>query len=106
VEKLPNSRAGNHVAAQLLRAGTSPLPNHGEAQAAESRKDFAHQLKIYRKELRELRRWLRLIHRVPLLKPALVEPLLQETEELIRIFSPQHSDGEERGKHGGISFQR
>ena len=36
VEKLPGSRAGNHVAAQLLRSGTSPLPNHGEAQAAES----------------------------------------------------------------------
>jgi four helix bundle protein len=45
-----------------------------------------HQLKICHKELRESRRWLRLIQRVPLLKPALVEPLLQETEELIRIF--------------------
>jgi hypothetical protein len=36
VERLPNTRAGNHVAGQLLRSGTSPLPNHGEAQAAES----------------------------------------------------------------------
>ena len=86
VELLPNSRAGNHVAGQLLRAGTSPLPNHGEAQAAESRNDFVHKLKICHKELRESRRWLRLIQRVPLLQPALVEPLLQETEELIRIF--------------------
>ena len=34
VEKLPGTRAGNHVAGQLLRSGTSPLPNHGEAQAA------------------------------------------------------------------------
>jgi four helix bundle protein len=39
VEKLPNTRAGNHVAGQLLRSGTSPYPNHGEAQAAESQKD-------------------------------------------------------------------
>src|ERR1017187_3957183 len=38
VERLPNPRAGNHVASQLLRSGTSPLPNHGEAQAAESAK--------------------------------------------------------------------
>ena len=38
VERLPNTRAGNHVAGQLLRSGTSPLPNHGEAQAAESAK--------------------------------------------------------------------
>src|ERR1035441_6899263 len=34
VERLPNTRAGNHVAGQLLRSGTSPLPNHREAQAA------------------------------------------------------------------------
>jgi four helix bundle protein len=83
VEQLPDSRAGNHVAGQRLRCGTSALPNHGEAQAAESRKDFIHKLKICHKELRESRRWLRLIQRVPLLKSALVE----ETEELIRIFA-------------------
>ena len=86
VETLPDTRAGNHVAGQLLRSGTSPLPNHAEAQAAESRKDFVHKLKICHKELRESRRWLRLIQRVPLLKPVLVEPLLVETEELVRIF--------------------
>ena len=53
VERLPNTRAGNHVAGQLLRSGTSPLPNHGEAQAAESANDFVHKLKICLKELRE-----------------------------------------------------
>ena len=31
VEQLPNTRTGNHVAGQLLRSGTSPYPNHGEA---------------------------------------------------------------------------
>ena len=87
VEKLPDTRTGNHVAGQLLRSGTSALPNHAEAQAAESRKDFVHKLKICHKELRESRRWLRLIQRVPLLKAPAVEPLVQETEELIRIFS-------------------
>src|SRR6266487_6779234 len=84
VERLPNTRAGNHIAGQLLRSGTSPLPNHGEAQAAESRRDFVHKLKICHKELREARRWLRLIQRVPLLKPGLVQALTDETEELIR----------------------
>jgi four helix bundle protein len=53
VEQLPNTRAGNHVAGQLLRSGTSPYPNHGEAQAAESPKDFIHKLRISLKELRE-----------------------------------------------------
>jgi four helix bundle protein len=86
VERLPATRAGNHVASQLLRSGTSPLPNHGEAQAAESPKDFVHKLKVCLKELRESYRWLRLIQRVPLLQPKLVDPLVLETDELIRIF--------------------
>ena len=86
-ERLPPGRTGNHVAGQLLRCGTSPLPNHGEAQAAESRADFIHKLKICLKELREVSRWLRLIQRVPLLKPLSdVDVLLAETRELIRIF--------------------
>ena len=87
VERLPNTKAGNHVAGQLLRSGTSPYPNHGEAQAAESQKDFIHKLRIALKELREAQRWLTLIQRVPLIqKPELLEDVLLETEELIKIF--------------------
>ena len=87
VEMLPNSRTGNHVAGQLLKAGTSPYPNHGEAQAAESAKDFIHKLRISLKELRETQRWLKLIQRVPLVKETLLlNDVMNETEELIRIF--------------------
>ena len=86
VEKLPNTRAANHLAGQLLRSGTSALPNHGEAQAAESTNDFIHKLKVCLKELRESYRWLRLVQTVPLLPPERVTPLVQETDELIRIF--------------------
>ena len=87
VELLPRTRAGNHVAGQLLRAGTSPLPNHGEAQAAESANDFVHKMSICLKELRESERWLLLIRRVPHIKAIpKVDSLLQETDELIRIF--------------------
>jgi four helix bundle protein len=92
VEKLPRTRASNHVAGQLLRSGTSPLPNHGEAESAESAADFVHKLKIYLKESRETRRWLRLVMRVPLLTDTgQIEPVLQETNELIRIFCYEHS---------------
>jgi four helix bundle protein len=88
VEILPQTRAGNHVASQLLRSGTSPLPNHGEAQAAESRNDFIHKLSICLKELKESRRWLRLTTRVPLVdSPNPINSALVETEELIRIFA-------------------
>ena len=86
-ERLPNTRAANHVGGQLLRSGTSPLFNHGEAQAAESPKDFVHKMKVCLKELRESERALRLVAKVPLTEDsAEVKALLQETDELIRIF--------------------
>jgi four helix bundle protein len=47
------TKAGNHISGQLLRSGTSPALNYGEAQASESRKDFIHKFKIILKELRE-----------------------------------------------------
>ena len=87
VEQLFKTRTGNHVAGQLLRSGTSPYPNHGEAQAAESNRDFIHKIRISLKELRETQRWLKLIQRVPLTKnPDSLSELLRETEELIKIF--------------------
>jgi four helix bundle protein len=87
VDALLEKRSANHIGGQLLRSGTSALPNNGEAQAAESLDDFIHKLKVCLKELVESLRWLKLIHRVPLVdKPAKVEPLLKETDELCRIF--------------------
>jgi four helix bundle protein len=86
-EKLPNSRSGNHIAGQILRSGTSPFPNHGEAESAESRDDFIHKLKICLKELRETRRWARLIQRKGWAKnEATLLFVLSESDELIRIF--------------------
>jgi four helix bundle protein len=77
VEQLPNTRTGNHVAGQLLRSGTSPYPNHGEAQASESPRDFIHKLRISLKELRETQRWIKLIHRLPLIEnPELLNDIL------------------------------
>ncbi|MBI2517831.1 MAG: four helix bundle protein [Opitutae bacterium] len=96
-ETMRRTQAGIHVAAQLLRSGTSALPNHGEAQAAESAADFVHKLSICLKELRETRRWLRLAQRVPLVKTdSSVDPLLRETEELIRIFYRSISTAKKR----------
>jgi four helix bundle protein len=86
VDALPNTRAGNHVAGQLLRSGTSPYGNHGEVEAAESRKDFVHKLKVCLKELKETRRWLRLIQKSKMLPEKSLIPILAESEELIRIF--------------------
>ena len=53
VDMLPASIAGKHLAGQLIRSGTSPALNYGEAGGAESRKDFIHKNKVVLKKLRE-----------------------------------------------------
>jgi len=86
-EALPNTRIGNHVAGQLVRSGTSPASNYGEARSAESRKDFIHKMKVGLKELRETEVWLQLILRKPLIEPAdKLTPLITECNELISII--------------------
>ncbi len=86
-ESLPKTRVANHIAGQLIRCGTSPAPNYGEAQSAESRADFIHKMKVCLKELRETRVWLLMIVRAKLIKPvSKFDSLIQENNELISIF--------------------
>src|SRR6266403_1953423 len=66
--RLPKSPAGKHIAGQILRLGTSPAPNFGEARGAESHADFVHKLRIVLKELNETSIWLRIIERSEILK--------------------------------------
>ena len=86
IEALPSSRVCNHIAGQLLRAGTSPAPNYGEAQSAESRKDFIHKMKIALKELRETMIWLRIIEQKALCDPKKLTGIIGECDQLIAIF--------------------
>ncbi len=87
IETLPNTRAGNHVAGQLVRCGTSPAPNYGEAQSAESRSDFIHKIRIVLKELRETNVWLQIICRRRMTRSAdQTKSLIPECNELISIF--------------------
>ena len=66
VNETPSSKAGNHLAGQLVRSGTSIALNYGEAQSAESKKDFIHKMKVILKELRETFICLKIIHRAKL----------------------------------------
>ena len=84
---MPKTKVGKHVGWQLLRSGTSPAPNYGEAQGAESRSDFIHKMKICLKELRETRVWLKIIAKTKLIKPELkLKLIVEENDQLISIF--------------------
>ena len=84
---LPQTSAGRHISGQILRSGTSPAPNYGEARGAESHADFVHKLRIVLKELNETSIWLRIIERNELIKSQLLSDIIQETGELCRIFA-------------------
>ncbi len=86
VESLPNTRAGNHIAGQLVRSGTSPAPNYAESRGAESRRDFLHKVKIALKELRESFVWLKVIDRKSLVDASDISAAIKECDELIAIF--------------------
>lgn len=84
VESLPKNRTSLHLGDQLLRSGTSPALNYGEAQSAESKRDFIHKMGITLKELRETHNNLRIMQRVEVINE---ESLIVEVRELIAIFT-------------------
>ena len=57
-----------------------------EAQAGESRSDFIHKLGIARKEGRESLYWLRVMAGSNIVPQRRVQPLGQETEELLTVL--------------------
>ncbi len=86
-EALPSSKVGQNLEYQLSKSGTAPALLYGEAQAAESRADFVHKMKIGLKELRETRINLRIIKEKPLVTSTHIENAFKEVNELIAIFT-------------------
>ncbi len=86
-KEMSNSKAGNYLAGQIVRSGTSVSLNYGEAQSGESRKGFIHKIKIVLKELRETVVYLKIIHKAKLYKTeSKIEKAKTEGNELIPIF--------------------
>lgn len=84
---ISNTKAGNHISGQIIRSGTSPALQYGEAQSAESRNDFIHKLKILLKELRETRVALKIIKKAKLSNDSTqIDKAFSDCNELISIF--------------------
>jgi four helix bundle protein len=79
--------AGRLLGNQYLRSACSVGANVEEAQAGESRADFIHKLGIAQKEARESHYWLRLLSESAIVRKKRLEPLIQETKEIIAIIT-------------------
>ena len=95
VARMPKTPAGKHVSGQILRSGTSPAPNYGEARGAESA-DFVPKVRIVFKELNETSIWLRIIQRSEMLKAELLLDIIKENRELCKIFAKSLKTARER----------
>lgn len=86
-QKLAKTEIGKLLAGQLLRSGTSVGANYHESQGAQSKADFISKISIAHKEALETLYWLRVIKKEASLSTALDREVVDETEELIKIFS-------------------
>jgi len=86
-EKLPGAVVGMTLSGQMIRSSTSSALNYGEAQSAESTKDFIHKMKFVLKELRETYVCLRIVKGAHLYKDETkLGFAINENNELISIF--------------------
>ncbi len=87
VNRAPKSLAAKTLSGQLIRSGLSVSLNYGEAQSAESSKDFIHKLKIILKELRETHINLKITMRSKShTNEDQIQKAINECNELISIF--------------------
>jgi len=87
VDAMPSSVAGQAIARQIIRSGTSPSANYRAACLAKSEKDFINKLKMVEEELDETCHWLEIIMRSEMMKESRMKPLHQECSELLNIIA-------------------
>jgi four helix bundle protein len=94
MDRIAKNEVGKHLGNQLMRSATSTSLNYGEAQGAESDRDFIHKLRLVLKELRESKNSMLILVRSDNVSKCDAE--LQETNEIIAIFTK--SIGTARGR--------
>jgi four helix bundle protein len=97
-ELLPGTKAGQNLEYQLSKSSTATALIYGEAQAAESRADFLHKMRMVLKEIKETRINLKIIKRKPVLVHQKVDIAYNEANELMAIFIKSVETAKENSK--------
>ena len=100
VDELPRSPSSQVISHQLGKSASSMGVNYREATRAESAADFSHRIGIVEKEADETLFWLEVLSDLyppphPLCKK--LEPLLSESDELLRLFISIHQGCKKQG---------
>jgi four helix bundle protein len=86
-DALPRSVSGRTVANQIARSGCSVAANYRAALRGKSRADFINKITIVLEEADETGFWIELTERMDLLPPKRLQALLDEAEQLTKIFN-------------------
>jgi four helix bundle protein len=84
---LPETALGRHLKGQVIRCSTSVAANYRATCLSQSKDSFIAKISIVLEETDEAAFWLEFIIDEELMKKDLVKPLLQEAEELTKIFA-------------------
>ena len=87
VTALPEITLGKHIRGQLIKCATSVAANYRATCLSQSKASFIAKISIVLEETDETAFWLEFIIDETLLKKNIVEPLLQEAQELTAIFA-------------------
>jgi four helix bundle protein len=98
VDALPKTTAGKTVGGQIARSGTSVAANYRAALRAKSDADFINKITIVLEEADESGFWIELAERAALLPSKRLKALLQEAEELTKIFNATRASTKRRSR--------
>lgn len=87
VRAIPKTTDGRAIGSQLVRSGTSVGANYRAACKARSQAEFIAKIGTVEEEADESAFWLDLIIESEMMNPQLVQPLLDEANQLTAIFA-------------------
>ncbi len=90
-KKVEKNIINNELIKQLIRSACSIGANYREANDTITKKDFLHKAGICRREAKESKYWLELILHANLKLNKEIEPLIDESLQLARIFASMTS---------------
>jgi four helix bundle protein len=96
VGALPKSIEGRAIGNQLIRSGTSVGANYRAACRGRSKTEFIARLGVVEEEADESAFWMEMIVESGMMEKKLVEPLLQEANELVAIMTASRKSASER----------
>jgi len=89
--RLPKDEAARIIGRQFLRSGTSVAANYRAACRARSTADFISKISVVAEEADETVFWIELLIEAELVQMKLLEPLLKECEELLKLATAKRN---------------